>query len=1008
MERDNINRNMPEDSGQEKAEGTRGGTPRRRGSVAGDLKSATSEVLGKVGSALGVETGGQKQTMREGMGQGLEYLKNMNEALTALTRRGRDEEGAVPSESTHFRELIRDSFRILDKTEKSEQELSLLEENKAEIANLLSVKFDAESFKAMENVQKDERISSLNNLAGLIEEQEGILTKEDDQRIFREIIPNELKEDFLKEKKKMDAYFNSQLEELGEEGRAYLLGDIKEAAAGFYRGMSIQRYSKEHMLEQLEIEKRKGALKERAGNEGLRTWYMYKQLEYLMEGAEFLRKTSVTADPYENIKSIHAAMNFFETVGTTEAFGAARNRLSQLLESIQASNITNKEKEAMQEQVQAWNRFTPLLILQDEEKGLPEKMKGAAGNLQAESLYHYYGRVSEARDMHGKLYLVDSEGRELFADARNRIYYYDSEKKAYFYKVKVDKDIEGREEQVIEEGGRMLRINEKNEREEVLLVSLNLLSEFENAFIEEYEDDRRRVNNVQRATKNDLDWQSKDADVQWLISYNLEVNKPSSKYYKYYNSENGMFDWAALKRDDEPGFNKLQEELGKVNEWWGNDNEINVDQRQASKTYLALMFWYRTMTYTGADGVYGSFEWETGEDDINKTRRGIKEARIIEKRLVKRLEDKGVNSGRLDDLLGKTDGKNVRSGGNFELVKAMMWSGSNLARLKMADGMDRFRYYNRQGEQVYTIFGESTPYHLRNTSHPLDYFMNEHHGNRRTNLAVRKVMEEESGGASYEPGGAKHESGGFMNANLQANVKMFKMVRYDMAPEIWDAIDYNVTQELVRIKSNNRDDVLDYVIANAFYEKTINYKDKDGNSKTAEMSLSNVNWALTSKRLIGREIEDFYNDKTDALNMYERLYKNFSLQPFRGNLHAMLEHNWSRRDIRRHRNVELWGRVYWMIGHEWKDEFDQQENITNGEMESEIAYLKAKKFISLEKAKRMENELLGTKLPRTVAQVADSVWYGLGLMFDPRKPGYGLGRLMDLFKTLMSYLMSSR
>lgn len=963
-----------------------------------------------------------------------------------LTNQLRLNEKLEEIEKSEMRDRLKNQARLLDQKGGSEWQ-----KNEMEIVNILKVGMKDEGIELEDLEYESEEIKSIFETKRVLKDEEGILGRER----FEQIVTQDQKLEFRLIREKMEKHFEAKLKDLGDGGKVAMLGDISATVKGLFTQMSFQRISMANLRGELERILDSGMSREDPEHVGIRRWFLEKQMENLGHAMEIRNRTEIQADPYENIKSVYSAMNFFETIGSVEAFGVARDRLRRLKEAIDQSSIPDNEKKKVDKQIEAWIRATPLLIYLDEVKGDPRKMNEHADREVRElTMHHYYDRAyEEAVDERNRPFLVDEKGRDIYVDAFNRVYHYDPNEKVYLYKPSKESPGEP-SEKVIYEGERFMRIirNEIEEYEnpdtkekevftvlkdndgkeekdgegrqlfkdkngnyyykmergyfykvddnpehdqkvekkdnkyfredkaEILLTPLNMLSEFENAFIEEYENDRQRVNKIQEATKSDLKWESPNGDVQWLISYTLGVNKPSSKYYRYYDSKTGMFDWADLKTNDPTGFNELQGKLKDVNKWWGTDDELSVDQNGISKTALALMMWYRTATYTGAEGVYGSYGWETGKD-IGEMRQVIFESRVIHGRLKARLIEKGVDEKRLNDLLRSTKDSADEDGSTYNLLQAMTWSGSNLARLKMADGMDRFRFYNKNKEHVYTLFGLRTPYSARNASHPFDYFLNEHHGDRDVNRNTREAVEK--------------EYGGFFNANLYTMVRMYKTVRYDMNDEndpLWKAISAEADGEMKRIGSGSREDVLDQVIAKAFY---------DGEIGGYKMTLSNVNWALGSKRVQGHEVADFYNDKADALEMYEKKYKEYSLQPFEPQLVDMLGTNWSRRDIRRHRNAELWLRAHAENGKLWKKKFRMKDNITNADMEHTINTFVTQKFIDEAKGERAKKDIVGTPTKRFLRQVKDFAKIAFDIV---KSPGYAVGRIGDLFAWLGKYI----
>lgn len=791
------------------------------------------------------------------------------------------------------------------------------------------------------------------------------------------VIPQQLRLELEQNIQGIDDRFKRAAKEMPEDGYEALIKDLKEEGRRLFRSFKWGSSSLDEAERRLLMiagswdgpEAIRGT-----SLEGYRRWFAYQEYKKLEMADEIHSRTEVQESSEENIKAMELAKRFFERSGSIDVFRAAIGRLDELMRAIEESDdVDPEQKRKLERSYIGWKDFTPVLLLMEETMGNPGQISEAAAKLDKQSIHDYFDRDTNLTDRDGKAFLVDAQGRKIFTDQLNRVYFLVGENTETDFNVPQTysyRDSLGAEQQLELVGNNYVR-RERGKVERITLNQLNLRSVAINVFDETYEEDRIRDNIVQELTKRELKLRPSAADIRknienggvdvrederWIIRRALGVDDQTSDMYT------PNFDFASM---DVTLRGRVNAKLREINEWWGRDK---------GKTNKLVEQWRALKTYVGVKGFYGSDYTETDLATFGKNRKAMREDEIMRVAVPERLRRLGVSDERMNTLYGlKPDRiRDEELPDNFDLLESTKWSASNFSRYTHADSLDRLRVYNRDGEHVDTIFGKDTPYLARQVTHPMDFWLNEGHGDIDSN----KIIVDEF----------NKDTRSFMNANLERLVKTVKLAKEYLPEDVQREIDREVDAEVAAKNLNSKTEAEDYVIADMLYK---------GRIKT-----SNINWIQASQEFTVDEVGDFEKDRADAEENLKKV-KDYSLQPFLDELESMFETHWSRRHVRRHRQAKVWVRIHKKIGETlWQDKFQREDGISNSEMSDTISFFQAHNYIDPKSAEEERIELLGNTMQRFWRQAGEFSGKGARLMFDVRKhPGWAIGKFWDFIKS---------
>lgn len=410
-----------------------------------------------------------------------------------------------------------------------------------------------------------------------------------------DVLPPDLQTELIEVKQAIDDEYTILLDQLTPEGRLAMIRDIDDegerAASSLQYGYFSPEDVANFLLAQIEDPARSALYPEQPGYEGLRKWYAVKKAEQVRTTHEINRRSRVSVDPVENIKSSYETMKFFEKSRSIEGFDLARQRLSLLLDAVENSRDTRVDqatKKRLRAHIEAFERITPLFIVMYRDEGEPERMQQVMGNIEDMTFFDFYDRFTTVRDSDESPYLLDRQGRMIYMDLEGH----------HFFK---EVDLAGNET-FYDQANRVVAVDATK------LSPLNLLSEAENSFIFQYMTERFRMNKVQEMTRRDLDINSGNADEQWIIKKIL-----------------GLPQHLALPHLTLAQINQLRDA-------W-NDTALTGQKVNVVKA------WYNEITLIGVDDFEGVQE-----------RRDVREEEVVQSVLRRRLEDKGVDPSRIDAL----------------------------------------------------------------------------------------------------------------------------------------------------------------------------------------------------------------------------------------------------------------------------------------------------------------------------------------------------------------------
>lgn len=509
-------------------------------------------------------------------------------------------------------------------------------------------------------------------------------------------------------------------------------------------------------------------------------------------------------------------------------------------------------------------------------------------------------------------------------------------------------------------------------------LGINFLNENVKVGSHEYQVDRYRENLVQEMTKRNLDINTADADEQWLINY-LQTHHPHLV----------------------------------LNDAWNDD-----DTKKG-----AVQAWYTEQTLIGVDGFAPN-----SSQELKDVREDILMQTALRDRLINVVH---VDPDRVNDLLGILQNPNlpydpvtnpVVIEGNYELIQAVKAITSNFLKFTMVSSLDRLRVYSKdndngefgrhsvtgdtrdpvtgrriQGKRlVASLFGEETPFYMRETDQITDFFFSEKHGDENVNKVIRRATDE--------------KWRGFF---LASNQLLFRIVNQlankdqlypgGMLPAgVRQRIDTAVRQELgdvgarTGLRNLEKAEVEAYVIMDMIYR----YNPNNPNDPTT-LDISLFDWTQSSKELDTYMFNDNANDRVGTSRWYREEFKAFTFQPFHDQLFAVLDKYYSSRHIRKRQAMDFFLDVYMETGQHWKEWLDYKDNITNVQMETIIQEAIEHNVLDKPRAEAKKTQLLGNPVIREAKQWVLFLYEGLK---DLVRPASLLGGFWDWLKTLYVYL----
>lgn len=641
------------------------------------------------------------------------------------------------------------------------------------------------------------------------------------------------------------------------------------------------------------------------GDEGLRMWYGFTEIAKLDQAYEIYTRFQIKADARENIETAYDVMRFFSKSRSIDSLTLARQQLTEILRAVEQSPdpaITQEMKDRLRKQRDAFESITPIWIVMHQREGDPEQLLGVVSAVEDDHWFYYYDIYKNIRDSEGKGYLVDEHENDL---------------------------------------------------------NLNILSEAKNAFIFQYMVDRSRVNKMRNASRFDLDFNTDNPDLQWVIRRFAE--KANLGLAPNFNLAN---------------LNAAQRQ--QIENLW-NDAIVKKDVTRE---------WYNEETFIGVDG----FDF-----NANRQRVELRIDQIVDNILRQRLLNATVDPQRVEALLGAPN----LVGGDQDLIGAIKNIGFQLAKFEMASTLDRFRVYNQQGELVASHFGEETPFIAREVDQIADYFFSEGHGRPEQNQLLMEQMDDWWGieGENNE---------GFM---LGSNSTLFRVIwemkmKKLLPQHMVDRIDQGIEHERQRIANRTglssleevpEIDVAHYVVL----DEVMKGFDPDAlNADGQGLDLFNIRWDQTATAIDHYLLGDNTQDRTNTLKTYRDTMKKFILNPTEANFFNMMDNWYSTRLVRKQPHALFMLRLFWKYGQHWKEWFDYQQNLTSPKMEMVIQGAITEDIITRDQGEQLKTELLGTPMSRPFNQI------GLFAFESAKKllsPGYILGSIWDLIVRIAAY-----
>ena len=707
----------------------------------------------------------------------------------------------------------------------------------------------------------------------------------------------------------MDQNYSVLYDQLPDRVKKARVGDLRELSASELGAVTSGWHGVEEAT--MSLLRHATSTSDLRGSEGLRIWFAYKEIRNLIETNEIIQRTKVRPDPEDNIKAIYDSMEYFDKSTTISAFDTARQRLNQLLEAVRSSTLDRDRKEIVRQHVEAFERVTSLLVTMQEIEGDPAELAKAAGRLNPETLYYYFNRYAEFKDLDGANYLVDANGNPL---------------------------------------------------------PINALSEGFNAFLQRYMEDRFKMNVVEKLQNQGLGAAVGVTETevmnQLIASLNMQIAEEITRINFAYPNINAQ--------GVPPETQELYDALmagNAVDQIWDDDRFTEVKIR-------AIKSWFQENTMIGADGFQnGQSRMVVAQDEVM---RGI---------FRDRLAGAGVDQSRINDLLSDSN-----------KVDAIRNNAYNLAKLVMSAGIDRLRVYKKSnGKHVDTMWGEDTPYLMRNANHFLDFMLNEKQGDERVNEIIFKFLNEE-----YEtfllPGIFT------INRFISDDVRVLPA---DLAKLVTDR-----TKALYDEQRRKGIDISESELKPAATVRLIQ-EGFDPDAGANQFEIFNINWAERAIHIKGRDtIWDNFNDMAELWKWEMGALRNFSNNPSEGNLFRMMQEYYSKRKIRKEPGMMLFLRIYKEVGLHMKEWFKARSNVDRSEMEVVIDRAVGNNIIDTDRADEFKKEMYGKVLGfslRKPQQIMDLLAYTLHLNEDDRKrPGWLLEALWDLIKSMLGYSVSSK
>lgn len=817
-----------------------------------------------------------------------------------------------------------------------------------------------------------------------------------------------LRNELLLAKGRLDSEFEGKISNLGINGRKELLDDIAIAAQ---RSVSAIRYG--YLTEDPEILVPRVALiqnlsKVRSGYEGVRLWYAYKQLEQFRPTLELNRRSEIQLDPEDNIRAIYSSMRFFEQSGSTEDFRLARERVQRLLEAVTASNIADSRKTELIKHVESFKRVTPVLITNQVSEGQPENIREVAkenlgDKLGDEALHFQYDRFREVRDRFGRLYLTNDAagkrqawinthtGRVIFWDIDDKKFYQNkpepSQDQAQGNETVVEKALEQTEEN---EGQVFAQFKDHLGKSEKVgdYSPLNMLSEFENAILYNYEVDRFHMNIVEELQKGRLTDKKADGseDNPQALSakrrIELQLIAELRKVAKEWNENNPD----ALV----PIGNANNITIDEINKIWlttgDRVEDLNIMPTWAVKNFV-LFNWFTQNTLLGTTGVNAEKRTSNIDDKLEKIMKGgntdENDKTAGFNRLRKELSAAGIHESRIEALFA-----------DYETFWALTRNAYSLAKFKFTDGFDGLKVlvYKENKDEIFqapSLWGAETPMFARATSHNLDFLISERQGDPEVNKILKRKVNE--------------KFGGYLGPQNQS------VIRYIGLPRVLPAPMRDSMNKLIREQSKKEGveqmEVDGQVRAREIYK---GWDPTESEDITNERALFKINWAEASKFIRGADhIIDLYDDRTNWLKWTmdpKAGIRGWSLHPFQDETFVLVENAYSLRHPRRHALAELFLEAEYEVGTKlWTEHFNYEKEMSNAMFEALVNRFEEKNFISKDRGEKIKDQVISSGVERFSKQLEQFLSQsvkeiGKGL------PGEFFKAIADFFKRWLEYL----
>lgn len=311
------------------------------------------------------------------------------------------------SPQTFFRQLIQEQWAILKQGNQGNARWQQIEQDLAQLSQSVDVGIILPTARAWQEIS-----GSLPIDPALRQQMENELNI---------IFPQNLRQTLQNTLSQKNAHYEDLLEKLGPKGEKADLGDIAQEANRYLKALKYGNVDPEDLEKGLLSVANVHLEKEKPGYEGIRVWYAYQELERLLISQQIIDRSEIKTDPLENIKAAHETMQFFEKSGTLEGFGLAQQRLTLLLEAVEASpHVSDQVKDKLRRHIEAFNVLTPIFIINIKSEGLPERLQQRIHEtFENTTIFDFLDRFSELRDENGKLYLVDANGNELPLNLEN-------------------------------------------------------------------------------------------------------------------------------------------------------------------------------------------------------------------------------------------------------------------------------------------------------------------------------------------------------------------------------------------------------------------------------------------------------------------------------------------------------------------------------------------------------------------------------------------------------------